>query len=171
MSVLEELDLKKLTATRLWSALDQSNRALAARAVFDDRPMREQADQAIASTLNFRVAGVRKLSVERRADYLARVVRPDDALASSLLIAFHLVHRRNLLNVFLDALGIPNEDGLIDADHELEPINAEQLSPAVKQLRAEFPSDDVDLYLATLLVLDPQVWVDLNKILPGSDAS
>ena len=171
MSVLAELDLEKLTATRLWSALDKPNRALAARAVFDDPPMREQAHQAIAGTLNFRVAGVRKLSIERRADYLARVVRPDDALASSLLIAFHLVHRRNLLQVFLDALGIPNEDGLIDTDHELEPVTVKRLRPAVEQLRAGFPSDNVDLYLASLLVLDPQVWADLNTILSGTDAS
>jgi hypothetical protein len=39
-----------------------------------DAEMRGQADQAVAAALRFRPAGVRKLSVDRRIDYLARVV-------------------------------------------------------------------------------------------------
>jgi hypothetical protein len=166
MSLLQNLSLDTLTPARLWSALDPSTRTLAARAVYDGDPeMRSQADHAIATAVRFRPAGVRKLSVEKRIDYLVRVVQPDDALASSLLTALHLGCRQELLGRFLDDLGIPNEDGLIVSEHELEPIAPDQLDPAVGALRERFDRAEVELYLASLLVLDPDVWGGLTEVL------
>ena len=111
------------------------------------------------------MAGVRKLSVGKRVDYLARVVRPEHELASSLLMALHLGRRQALLRSFLDFLEIPNEDGLIDADHELGPIGAAALAPAVTGLREQFDAEEVELYLASLLALDPDVWGALALLL------
>ena len=72
----------------------------------------DQADQAIATALKFRPAGVRKLSVDTRIDYLVRRDRPDDALASSLLMALHLGCRQALLRGFLDELsGVDHSSG------------------------------------------------------------
>ena len=164
--LLKDLPLDKLTAARLWSALDPPTRTLAAQALFDgDRSMRHQADHAIATALRFRDAGVRKLSVDRRIGYLVRVVRPDDELASSLLMALHLGCRQELLSAFLDELEIPNEDGLIASDHEAIPIPTETLEPAVGKLRERFDGAEVELYLASLLVLDPNTWGGLTEIL------
>ena len=120
-------------------------------------------------TLRFRDAGVRKLSVNKRINYLVRVVRPDDglasSLASSLLLALHLGRRQELLRTFLDELQIPNEDGLITADYDVGPVAAETLQPAVGKLRERFDQAQVDLYLASLLVLDPDTWGGLTDIL------
>ena len=117
------LDEDELTPVRLWAILDQPTRALAARAMFTgDRQKRDQANHAIALALRFRDAGVRKLSLDRRVDYLARVVRADHALASSLLMALHLDCRQELLVGFLNELQIPNQDGLIPEDYELAPV-------------------------------------------------
>ena len=166
MGLLKDLPLDKLTAARLWSALDPPIRTLAAQALFDgDRSIRNQADHAIAIALRFRDAGVRKLSVDRRIGYLVRVVRPDDELASSLLMALHLGCRQELLSAFLDELQIPNEDGLIDSDHEVSPVTTEHLERAVAKLRERFDKDDVELYLASLLVLDPNTWDGLTTLL------
>ena len=172
MELLKDLPLDKLTAARLWSALDTPTRTLAAQALFDgDRSIRNQADHAIAIALRFRDAGVRKLSVDRRIGYLVRVVRPDDELASALLMALHLGCRQELLSAFLDALQIPNKDGLIDADHDVSPVATEQLEPAVGKLRKRFDRDEVELYLASLLVLDPNTWDGLTEILHDATAS
>lgn len=166
MSLFDDLAVDDLTPVRLWAVLDPPTRVLASRALFDgDREMIDQANQAIATTLNFRPAGVRKLSVDRRVDYLARRVRPDDGLASSLLMALHLGGRQPLLAAFLDALGVPNEDGLIDPDHELPPPTADQLEPAVSTIRERFDQDEVELYLASLLVLDPDTWGAVAELL------
>ena len=166
MTLLEDVSLDKLTPARLWSELDAPTRAQAAAALFEGDPsLRGQAHQAIAAALRFRVAGVRKLSVGKRIDYLARVVRPEHELASSLLMALHLGRRQALLRRFLDLLEIPNEDGLIDADHELGPIDAAALAPAVTGLREQFHAEEVELYLASLLALDPDVWGALAPLL------
>ena len=166
MHLLHDLPLDNLTPARLWSALDPPPRMLAARALFDgDRSIRNQADHAIAITLRFRDAGVRKLSVTKRIDYLVRVVRPDDNLASALLMALHLGCRQALLRCFLDELQIPNENGLIASGHEVSPLDTERLGPAVGTLRARFAKTEVALYLASLLVLDPDVWGGLTEIL------
>ena len=166
MHPLHDLPLDELTPARLWATLDRPTRALAARALFDgDLPTRDQANHAIALALRFRDAGVRKLSVDRRVDYLARVVRPDDALASSLLMALHLGCRQKLLVSFLDELQIPNQDGLIAEDHELGPVVAAALEPAVRRLRDQFDGAEVEIYLASLLALDPEVWGGLGELL------
>ncbi len=172
MTILSDVKLDECTPVRVWAALDPGTRQLAAQALFDGDPeMRAQAVQAIAATLNFRPAGVRKLSPERRIEYLASRVRPDDSLASSLLLALHLGERQVLLGAFLDELGIPNEDGLIDADVEPEPVGADRLAPAITAIRERFPADEVDLYLLSLLALDPDTWGAVAEVLTPPDAS
>ena len=171
MSLLQNLPLDKLTPARLWPALDEPVRRLAARAMYGDDPeLRGQADQALADALRFRPAGVRKLPVDKRVDYFVRRVHPDNTLASTLLTTLHLAHRQALLGAFLDALEIPNDDGLIPPDHEPEPVAADRLAPAVDALRERFDAPDVDLYLATLLALDPQVWGGLRTLLEPAPA-
>ena len=166
MSLLQDLPLDELTPVRLWTMLDPQTRALAARAMFTgDRQKRDQANHAIALALRFRDAGVRKLSLDRRVDYLARVVRADHALASSLLMALHLDCRQELLVSFLDELQIPNQDGLIAEDYEVAPVAADTLKPAVSKLREHFDEAAVEVYLASLLALDPEVWGGLGEFL------
>ena len=170
MRSLHDVPLDELTPTRLWVTPDAPTRALAARALFDgDRQVRDQANHAIAIALRVRDAGVRKLSLDRRVDYLARVVRPDDALASSLLIALHLRCRQPLLVCFLEALQIPHQAGMVADDYELGRVAADALEPAVAQLREHFDAGDVDVYLARL-ALDPDVWGELGEVLQGAGA-
>lgn len=163
MPLAEDLPIEHLTPARLWSAIDQDTRRLAAEALYDptgsdDEAGRAQANMSIAVALRFREASVRKLALAKRVEYLARVVRPSDTLAGSLLTALHLGHRADLLGAFLDALGIPQKDGVIEADHRLEPPDAARLAPAVAALRGRFPDEHIDLYLATLLAIDPETW-------------
>jgi hypothetical protein len=158
-----------LTPDRLWPLLDTETRRLAARAVYvhawsSPGPKRE-ADTAVAAALRFRDTTIRKLPVEKRADALARVVRPDASLASSLLLALHLEHRRPMLKAFMDALEIPNEEGVIADGHELKPPGHTALAAAVERLRGAFPPDEVQVYLASLLALDPDTWGPLAPLL------
>jgi hypothetical protein len=162
---IAELEIEGLTPSRLWSAMDPETRLAAAQSMYDDKDGRREADAAVAATLRFRDVAVKSMPVDRRVDYLLRAVRPDDGLASSLLIALHLRRRSALLTAFLDALEVPNEAGVIDPDFDMPALDAERLTEPVAALFAGFPEDDVELYLACLLAMDPEVWGGLRGIL------
>lgn len=170
MGLLERVPCDELIPARIWAELDAESRRLAAVALYRgeraDGASRREADRAIAAAMRFRESAVQKLSADRRVSYLLQAVRPDDSLASSLLLALHLEHRRDLLQAFLNDLGIANDRGMIEG--EFEPPPAERLAPAIEAARDRFPAADVELYLACLLALDADHWSGLRESLEGS---
>lgn len=161
MSLFDRIDPHDVDPAGLWAALDADVREEAVRAVYrgsrDQGQARREADRAIAAALNFREVAVRKLPTERRIGYVLRSVRPDDQLASTLLMGLHLEERTALLSAFLDALGIEHEDGLIGDDEGAPPTPA-ALAEAVAAVSASFPADQVEVYLASLIAMDPETW-------------
>ena len=67
-----------------------------------------------------------------------------------------------MMGAFLDELGIAHEDGLIQ-EEDVKP-DAAKLEPAAEKIAAQFPAEDVSLYLNTLLVQDPETWGQLSEI-------
>jgi hypothetical protein len=82
-----------------------------------------------------------------------------------MLLALHLEKRRDMLCAFLDALSIPHENGLIAEDHDLKPPTRAALQKGEKALSGAFAADQVELYLATLYILDRITWANLASIL------
>ncbi len=166
---LASLPLDRLDPSGLWPLLPADVRALAARALYardrEDPAARRLADATIAAALRFREVAVRKLPLDRRVEYLVRAVRPDDSLGSSLLVALHMEHRRPLLVAFLDHLGIAHEDGMIRDGSRLAPPPEDRLAAAAAHLFESFPPDDVEIYLASLLAMDPDTWGALAPVL------
>jgi hypothetical protein len=168
MTSLNNLSLEKLTPQRLWAEVDIETRRIAARCVYDpewdDVTARVQADAAIAAALRFRDAAVRRLPIPKRVEHLTRLVRLDDSLVTGLLRALHLSERREMLGAFLDALGIPQDNGIIDTDETLDPPGSEMLRKAVGAL-GSYPEEDVELYLLALLTMEPEFWAGLADVL------
>jgi hypothetical protein len=168
MPLNRKIPPEELTPARLWAELDDETRRIAARSLYRgewaDPLSRREADLAIAEALRFREVAVRKLSADRRVDYLLRAVRPDDSLARSLLLALHLGQRKPILEAFLDALEIPHEGGMIDENFDLEPPDVTRLAGAVETLRSGFPDDEVEVYLTSLLAMDPETWGGLADV-------
>jgi hypothetical protein len=166
---LASLPLDGLEPSIVWSHLPAEARALAARSLYTgergDSTTRRLADAAIARTIRFREVAVRKLPLDRRVDYLARAVHPDDSLGSALLLALHMEHRRPMLAAFLDALEIPHENGAIADASQLAPQSPDRLAAAAERLFGEFPADNVEVYLASLLAMDPETWGALATVL------
>jgi hypothetical protein len=166
---LASLSLERLTPSRLWTQLPAEVRALAARSLYardrEESSARQIADTAITRTLRFRELAVRKLPIDRRVEYLVRAVRPDDSLGSSLLLALHMAHRRPMLAAFLNALGIPNENGAIADGSSLAPQAEEPLASAARRILETFPAEDVEVYLASLLAMDPDTWGALAGVI------
>ena len=165
MELWHSLRTTGLTPTRLWLRLDADTRAEAATALYEhdweDNPVPTEADLQIAQALKFRPQAIRKLPRADRVKYLAKAVRPDRSLVSSLLLALHLEKRRDVMSTFLDALGISHENGLIDEDFEFPEFESGTLSKGVDALLAKHPEGQVDLYLVTLYMMDPKTWEGL----------
>ena len=161
-----------LRPSRLWKDLPSDKRLAAATAFWADEDEASQVAQieavgAIARRLNFRTKSVMALPADRRAKHLASMADVSDAIASRALVAYHFAGERPLMGAFLDALGISHDQGLITAEEVAAP-DAAAVSKAVAAVREGFPPEAVDLYLRTLIALDPETWAALDQLLTAN---
>jgi len=145
--------------------LDQRQRV--ARAFWSDENATDDQVQAtlmIAQQKKFRPKTVVSLDVERKARHLASLASLPDAIVARALVIYHLAEQRPMMGAFLDALGIKHANGLIEEEN-VKP-DAGQIGPAAEKLGAEYPPDDVKLYLNTLVCQDPDTWRTLSQTAP-----
>src|SRR3954471_12318012 len=148
-----------LTPSRLWKRMTSDQRRRAAHAFWSDPEATDDQVQAafvIAQQKKFRAKTVIGLDLDRKAHHLASIAALPDQIAARALITYHLAEQRPMMAAFLDALGIAHENGLIQEEN-VKP-DPEKIGPAVAALRGQFPSDDVEVYLDTLLCQDPETW-------------
>jgi hypothetical protein len=144
----------------LWKQMTAAQRRAAAEAFWrEDTPSAEQAEAVslIAERLHFRPKSVMGMPLERRVRVLASTSALSETLAANLLVAYHLASQRPMMAAFLDALGIPHDNGLIPEDVTPQ-VDEGRLDEAVGRIRASFPPEDVSLYFATLSMQDPDTW-------------
>jgi hypothetical protein len=158
------------TSTRLWKRLAPQDRLAAATRFWEGPPqdLLGAAVAAIVKARRLRPQVARSLPAEARARALAAVLDPGEPLAAALLVSLHLGERRPLLRRFLDALGLPHEDGLLGEEADQRPpATADAVREAVKALLPGFPARDLAVYLNTLWLQDPERWAAL---VAGADA-
>jgi hypothetical protein len=151
------------TATRVWKHLPPQDRLTAASSFFGEVPaeLAGVALGALAKARKMRPQAARRLPVDAQARILATVLEPGEPLAQGLLVALHLADRRPLLAAFLDALGLPHEDGVIKEEADGAPITPDEARAAVQAL-STFPREQVLTYLNTLWLQDPARWAALE---------
>lgn len=154
------------TSVRLWKRLGPADRLAAANHFWKEPPagVVGAALGAIVRARKLRPQAARGLPPEQQARILASVLDPGESVASFLLVALHLGERRPLLRAFLDALGLPHEDGVLKEEADNVTIDDEGLAAAVKKMASEFPRDQVETYLNTLWLQDPERWDLLTKL-------
>ena len=153
------------TSKEIWRSLSRDQRLAAAQALFEDaRLPRAARVQALAPWLKargMRLAFLDQLPRARRAQALADGGLPEET-ATQVLLSYHLVRQRPLLARFLDELGAKHEDGVLQDGGLDGPPPADVLRGAVDKIRAEFPAQDVDLYVRTLTAMDAELWSGLS---------
>lgn len=152
--------------SRLWRRLPAARRLAAAELFWADEESAEQQIEAVASIaahMKFRTKSVVGLPLEKRTRYLASLPAIPDSVAARALVSYHLAQQRPMMAAFLDSLGIPHDDGLINEETIAKP-DADALRAAAAELGSKFPPEDVSLYLATLVSQDPDTWSDLADI-------
>ena len=121
----------------------------------------------LAERLKFRPKSVRQFNLQRKAEYLSALIVPVvPEYLERTLIAYHLKYRREMMGAFLDALGIPHEQGEIKGEQPPAPPTPEALQAARAAIADKFPEHDVQVYLASLLLMDPATWGGLAPVLP-----
>jgi hypothetical protein len=123
---------------------------------------------AIIKARHLRPQVARTMSADEQARALASVLDPGESLAASLLVALHLGDRRSMLTTFLDAAGVPHEDGLLKDEAPPGPLGEEAARAGVKALLAAYPREQVQTYLNTLWLQDPERWAALESLSPAS---
>jgi hypothetical protein len=159
--------------SQLWKQLPSERKALAAAAFWaDENAAAEQAEviATIAQRIKFRLKSVLSMPLEKKTRQLVALPAVSEAVAARLLVAYHLGHQRPMMARFLDELGIPHEEGLI-ADENLSAPPPDRLAAAAKALASAFPTEDVSLYLTTLLWQDPETWGKLADLSEARAAS
>lgn len=153
------------TATHLWKHLPPADR-LAAAAAFFGEPSPDLTPTAlgvIARARHMRPQAARALAADAQARILATVLDPGESLAQGLLVALHLAHRRPLLGAFLDALGLPHENGVLKEEADALPPVGELTARAAVSTLSRFPPPHVEVYLNTLWLQDPERWAALER--------
>lgn len=107
-------------------------------------------DGPIGKALNSRPSSVARRPVALRMRALRAFLKRtrDDAVAGEVLRAYLLGPRKALVTTFLDATGVPHDEGQIEGDEEPA---SEKVAATVAQLVEEHGRDDVILYLEVAL--------------------
>ena len=116
----------------------------------------------IAQRIKFRVKSVATMPIDKKSRQLAAVATVSEMVAARLLVAYHLAAQRPMMGSFLDALGIKHEAGLIE-DEEMPAPSPEKLKEGAAAMAAQYPREDVALYLSTLVWQDPDTWGGLME--------
>ena len=159
-------DLSTFRPSKLWRRLPLERRVDAAGLFWDDEHSADQQVEAVASIathMKFRPRSILGLAPEKRAKYLAQLPTISDAIAARALVNYHLERQRPMMGAFLDLLGIPHENGLINEENVAKPT-IEKVREAAAELSSKYPPEDVSLYLATLVSQDPETWEGLIEV-------
>ena len=153
-----------LTAGRVWKLMTPEQRQRATRVFWRDETEaadRREADRLIAQHKKLRPKTVAGLDDEQKARQLASMPLPDPT-AGRVLMLYHLAEQRPMMGAFLDALAIPHDNGLIQAE-DVSP-DAGKIAAAAAAIAQAYPPADVSVYLNTLLCQDPDTWGALRGL-------
>ena len=151
----------------IWNLMGEQRRLAAAQSFWESdehKPAQRQVEQLLAQRLHARPVFVKKLPAAKKAGYLARDMATLPYLWDAVMISYHFGSHRQMLIDFLNALGIPNENGHYEAGDNVQPPTAEALDTAVKTLLEKYDRTDVIVYLGAAVIQDPVFWANLKPI-------
>jgi len=130
-----------------------------------DKPSYRATLSAVAEARKLRPVFLeRQARVERHATMLGTLTRPQLDQVAGILIRTWLVKKYTaMLTAFLDALGIPHKEGVVEDLPAT--MDDEKLKAAVEQLLAKFPPEVVAVYLNAFNDMNEANWPNLKTIL------
>ena len=151
----------------VWDLMTEDEQLAAAEALWTnaDRESRSILELTLAKELKFRPQSVRRLSAER---VVGRLVRLAESVPENVLFQFlfhlHMAERRDLMTRFLDQVGLPHDNGVLELAEDADPPDSEAVATAARELVTD-EGHDALVYLATLKVADGLFWSGLDPVL------
>ena len=108
----------------------------------------------------------RQARTQRHAAMLSTLTRPAlEPVAGNLIRAWLVKKHKTMLVDFLNALGIENEEGVVE---DLpESMDDEKLRAAIEGLLAKYPPEAVAVYLHAFNDMNEANWANLRSLLEG----
>lgn len=156
----------------VWDLMTEDERRLAAKTLWRDadHEARTVLETTLAKELKFRPHALRKLPAEKLAARLVRMApEMPDTLLFQFLFYLHMSERRPLMVEFLDAVGVPHDDGVLNLPEDAEPPAKDKVEKAGRDLLKAHDHEAL-VYLSTLMVADKQLWEGLEPVLKEQDA-
>lgn len=159
--------LKERGPYLIWDIMSDDEQERAAMALWKDadRDARTVVEMTLAKALKFRPSSLRKLPVEKLARRLVRMA-PElpETILFQFLFYFHMTEKRPLMVEYLDAVGVPHDDGVLNLEDDAEPPASEIVETAARGLLKAHPHE-ATVYLTTLLVADADLWSGVEPVL------
>jgi hypothetical protein len=159
-----------LSATRIWRQLPNEIRVSASK-VFWAEPTKEQKQflfAALAKAKNVREISVRRAPLERLVNWTAATLTLPDPIASNLLQDYLLHDHRATIARYLELLGIPHSEGIIEDNYDLASVPKERIQDAARTLLASTDRPAAELYLK-YLVVQGEPWSVIEEVLPAGE--
>lgn len=131
-----------------------------------DKPLYRTALAAVAEARKLRpVFMERQPKAQRHQAMLTTLTRPGLELVTGNLIRGWLLKKyKDMLVDFLDALGIPHKDGVVEEDLPTT-MEDDKLKGAVDKLLAKYPPEVVAVYLNAFNEMNEVEWQNLKSML------
>ena len=130
-----------------------------------DKPTYHATLNAVAQARHLRPVFLeRQPKTQRHAAMIATLARPAlDLVAGSLIRTWLLKKHKGMLVDFLNALGIKNEEGVVE--NLPESMDDAKLKLAIETLLAKYPPEAVAVYLNAFNDMNEANWANLKNIL------
>ena len=130
-----------------------------------DKPTYRATLNAVAEARHLRPVFLeRQPKTQRHAAMIATLARPAlDLVAGSLIRTWLLKKHKSMLVDFLNALGIKNEEGVVE--NLPESMDDVKLKSAIETLLAKYPPEAAAVYLNAFNDMNEASWANLKSIL------
>jgi hypothetical protein len=161
----------QLSANRIWRQLPNEIRVSASK-LFWTEPTKEQKQllvAALAKATNVREISLRRAPPARLISWTAATLSLPEQIANNLLQDYLLHDHRATIVSYLDLLGIPHPDGMIEESFDLASLPKERVQDAARTLLASTDRPAAELYLK-YLVVQGGPWSVIEEVLPTGDS-
>jgi len=158
-------DPDAITSRKLWKALTVPERqqALMATLAADDQGwVKARVQGALVKAKRYRPQTVAAMNAMKLAGELAPAPVDDAGLIDAALVDLHFGQRRAMMGAFLDALGVPHEEGRLPEDTSSLGITPEKLHAAADRVAGAQSPDELYVYFLTLVLQDRATWGGLG---------
>ncbi len=159
-----------VSPNRVWRQLPSEIRVSASE-LFWAGPAKEQKQlifSAIAKAKSVREISVRRAPVERLVNWTAATLTLPDLIVNMLLQDYLLHEHLAVIVSYLDLLGIPHSNGMIEESFDLATLPKERVQDAARKLLASTDRAGAELYLK-FLVVQGGPWSVIEEVLPAGE--